>query len=85
MDGLNKIRRSGSLMTLSVISASIRSMLISFGDSFDFCDISVRVFVRSTNESRLSSDEMRRMERGRNGIPANSLMGVPGADSTCGI
>lgn len=85
MDGPNKTRRSGSSMTLSVISASIRSMVMSFGESFDFCDISVRVLVRSTNESRPSSADRRRMERGCKGIVGKSLVGVVGADSTCGM
>jgi len=57
------MRSSGSPITLSEISASIRSMLMSLEESLERCDISARVLVRSTNESRPSSDDIKRMER----------------------
>jgi hypothetical protein len=57
---------------------------MSFGDSFDLCDISVRVFVRSTKESRPSSAERRRMDRGCKADPDDSLVGVLGPDSIFG-
>jgi hypothetical protein len=74
-------------MTLCEISASTRSWLMSLGASFERCDISVNVFVRSTSESRPSSAESRSMERWYLAGEAGSLVGVLGADSiegTCG-
>jgi hypothetical protein len=46
-------------MTLTEISASMRSVLISLEDIFECWHISVRVLVRSTSESRPSSAERR--------------------------
>jgi hypothetical protein len=85
--GPNSTRRSGSPITLSESSASTRSTLISAGESLDRCDISARVFVRSTIESRPSSAESRSTDRcGISNLPV-SLVGVLAADSiegTCG-
>lgn len=47
---------------ISLISASISSVLISAGESFPFWDISARVFVRSTRVSRPSAAERRRTD-----------------------
>lgn len=55
--GPNSIKRFGSPMMLSVISASMSSWLISFDSILPRWDISVRVLVKSTNESRPSSFE----------------------------
>lgn len=59
-------------------------MLISFGESLECCDISARVLVRSTKESRPSSAERRRTERLCTGWGV-SLVGVLGADSMDGM
>lgn len=48
---------------ISLISASISFVLMSLGEIFPFCDISVRVLVRSTRVSRPSEWERRRIVR----------------------
>ena len=50
-------------MTLSLISASIRSCDMSSGDNFRLWDISVKVFVKSTNVDRPSSADISRTDR----------------------
>lgn len=50
-------------MTLSVSSASIRSIEISLGASFPFWLISANVFVKSTRVPRPSEADKSRMER----------------------
>ena len=55
--GLNKIKRSGSLVTWSLNCASIRSMLICSCCTSPFCAISASVRVRSTIVSRPSCSE----------------------------
>lgn len=47
---------------ISLISASISSVLMSPGESFPFWDISARVFVKSTRVSRPSAAERRRTD-----------------------
>ena len=61
--GPKRTRRSGSPITDSDISVSTRSIDISEAAILDRWDISVRVFVRSTRESRPSSEESSRIER----------------------
>lgn len=46
---------------ISLISASMSSRLMSAGDSLPFCDISVRVLVRSTRVSRPSAADSNRI------------------------
>jgi hypothetical protein len=71
-------------MTLSDSSASTSSTLISFEDSFDRCDISAKVFVRSTRESRPSSSDSSRIFKCCR-EPGVSLVGVLVADSRDGM
>ena len=50
-------------VVISLISASTSSGVISWGDTLPFCDISASVLVRSTNVSRPSVEDRRRMVR----------------------
>jgi hypothetical protein len=79
--GPNKTKRSGSPMTLSDISASIRSTLISLAEILERCDISVRVLVRSTRESRPSSADSNSTDRCGTADFDMVVVGVVGADS----
>ena len=84
---MNNTKRSGSLITLSDISASTNSMLMSLDEIFERCVISARVFVRSTSESRPSSSDSSSTDRCSTANPAVGVIGVVGADSidgTCG-
>ncbi len=83
--GPNSTNSSGSPITLSDISASIRSTLMSLGESLDFCDISARVFVRSTSESLPSSAEIRRTDMCWEDELWDSMVGVDEADSIDGM
>ena len=62
------MRRSGSSITLSVISASISSGEMSSGASFCFWLISVKVFVRSTSVRLPSLADRSRIERCGRGL-----------------
>jgi hypothetical protein len=57
---------------------------MSLEESLERCDISARVLVRSTNESRPSSDDIRRIERCFIGAPGISVVGLFEADSIDG-
>lgn len=70
---------------LSEISASTRSILMSFDESLERCDISVSVLVRSTRESLPSSADKRSIERWYCSDSEESPVGVLGADSMDGV
>lgn len=78
--GPNSTKRSGSPITLSEISASTKSMLMSLAEIFERCDISVRVLVRSTRESRPSSPDSKRTDRCGMADLDVAFVGVVGAD-----
>lgn len=57
---------------------------MSLEESLDLCDISARVLVKSTNESRPSSEERRRIDRVLDEAPGASLVGGLEGDSIDG-
>lgn len=58
---------------------------MSLGESLDFCDISARVFVRSTSESRPSSAESRRTDMCWTDELWDSVVDVDEGDSMDGM